>query len=96
MSRIKHVWFAIAVILFAVFSISGAVHRYYPLAAQVYDLDYRGDFVTLVDAGGNAWGFTGCEDWMRGDIAALLMDSKGTGNISDDEIIMVRYAGNVY
>ena len=82
--------------MFAVFTISGAAHRFYPLAAKVVDLDYRQDFVTMEDGAGNLWGFWGCEDWERGDLAAMIMDSHGTGNIDDDEIVTIRYAGRFF
>lgn len=66
---------------------------YYPLTVQVIKLDRNADIVACVDGAGNCWEFYGVEDWQVGDFASLLMDSKGTSSIYDDEIITARYAG---
>lgn len=66
---------------------------YYPLTTQVVELDPSADVVVCVDGAGNLWEFYGVEDWQVGDFASLLMDSKGTPSIYDDEIMMARYAG---
>lgn len=90
----KRILVVLGVILYAAFTISGVTHTYYPLAATVCDVDYRHDVVTMIDGAGNSWSFNGCEDWMRGDIVAMIMDGCGTQEIYDDEIVMLRYAGN--
>ena len=71
----------------------GLVKNYYPETMIVSNLDYESDLVTLTDANENTWTFTGCEDWMIGDFADLIMDDMGTENIYDDEIISIRYSG---
>lgn len=67
--------------------------NYYPDTMIVSDLDYEKDLVTLADATGNIWTFAGCEDWMIGDLAALIMDDMGTENIFDDQIVSIKYSG---
>lgn len=67
--------------------------NYYPLSTSVYHISYLTDIVTVVDSAGNLWQFTGVDDWQIKDICACIMDSKGTAEIKDDEIISVRYSG---
>lgn len=68
----------------------------YPMSTIVTKCDYDADVVTVTDFNGNDWEFEGVEDWMEGDICALLMDTMGTDIIYDDKIISVRYCGWVY
>jgi len=65
----------------------------YPLAGVVTDLDYEHDLVVVTDAAGNDWGFSGIEDWDYADIAAMIMDDRGTEDIRDDVIVDISYAG---
>lgn len=65
----------------------------YALTTQVVQLDYENDLVVCEDFNGNLWEFSGCEDWMYGDIASLVMNDMGTPSIYDDEIISARYSG---
>lgn len=69
------------------------VENYYPLTALVVDFNEEEDVVICEDYAGNIWEFEGIEDWMEGDLVSLLMDSKGTPLIFDDEILLVRYSG---
>lgn len=64
---------------------------YYALTTCVVEVDRDNDIVTCEDSNGNLWEFYGCEDWQEGDCASLLMNSKGTTSIKDDEIIGARY-----
>lgn len=66
---------------------------YYPQTAKIVEVDRSEDTVTAMDSTGNLWVFNGCEDWEVDDFASLLMNSKGTSTIFDDEIVMTRYAG---
>lgn len=66
---------------------------YYPLTTQVVEISPSADVVACVDGAGNLWEFYGVEDWQVGDFASLLIDSKGTPSIYDDEIMMTCYAG---
>lgn len=65
----------------------------YPLTAVVVNVDYENDIVTCRDYADNEWEFFGAEDWIKGDLASMIMNDKGTAAIKDDEIITVRYSG---
>lgn len=70
---------------------------FYPRAGIVTALDRSADLVTVTDAAGYDWQFTGVEDWERGDLAALLMDDNGTpDSILDDRVTEVRYSGTMF
>ncbi len=66
-----------------------------PASLLVCGVDYEADEVELIDATGNAWIMTGAEDWIPGDIAAVIFDTCGTAEIFDDEIIVATYTGTV-
>ena len=68
----------------------------YPLTAEVVSLEYENDLVVVEDFNGNLWEFEGCEDWMEGDVVAMIMSDEGTKTIYDDEILQVRYCGYNY
>ena len=64
---------------------------YYAKSACVVEIDRDADVVTFEDCMGNLWDWEGVEDWAIDDDAALLMDSKDTETIYDDEIISVKF-----
>ena len=66
---------------------------YYPMTTKIVETDRENDVVVCEDFNGNLWEFEGCEDWQVGDVASLLMNSKGTASIFDDEIVTARYNG---
>lgn len=66
-------------------------HHYYANTAVVTEIDYANNLVTVEDSAGNTWQFTETEDWEFSDTCSMLMDSKGTSSVSDDEIIQVTY-----
>lgn len=69
----------------------------YPLAVRVDSFNQAEDTVSFVDGAGNEWKIYGIEDWMLGDVAALLMDDNGTPEyIYDDSIILAQYGFNDY
>lgn len=70
------------------------MHKY-PETFIVVAVDPEHDFITLQDFNGYTWNWNGCEDWMIGDIASAIMDSKGTEAIQDDEIVMLKYSGYI-
>ena len=93
---------AMACILALVFS--GCASEYtptletvYPKTAVVIETGFPDGGVVCEDYEGEIWKFLpdDSEDWKDGDIVALLMDSRGTATIYDDEIISVEYCGNV-
>ena len=65
----------------------------YALTTQVVQVDYENDVVVCQDFNGDLWEFEGCEDWLYGDIASMVMNDKGTPEKYDDEIVSVRYGG---
>lgn len=67
--------------------------NYYGLAAEVVELNYITDEVTVRDANGFTWVYSGCEDYDTGDIVTMVMNDKGTDFIEDDKIVNVRYSG---
>lgn len=64
---------------------------YYAKSARVIEIDRVADVVTFEDCTGNLWDWEGVEDWEVDDFAALLMNSKGTASIYDDEIISAKF-----
>ena len=75
--------------------INNTVDRLYPLNTVVQEINKEADTVTCADCNGNLWEFYGVEDWQEGDFATMIMDTCGTTNIFDDEIVKVEYNGNV-
>ena len=67
----------------------------YPETFIVVAVDQDHDFITLQDFNGFTWNWNGCEDWMVGDIASAIMNSKGTEEIFDDEIMELKYSGYI-
>lgn len=65
----------------------------YSLTTVVKYVDYGYDKVYCEDFNGEVWCFNGCEDWMEGNIASMVMYDNGTSIIYDDEIISIRYCG---
>lgn len=66
-------------------------YNYYSLTTEVVDLDRQEDVVICEDCNGNLWSFYGCEDWMIGDCASLLMYDNRTPIIYDDIICGARF-----
>lgn len=53
----------------------------------VTEINDNEDYVTLQMQNGNEFTFYGAEDYMTGDLVAVIMNSNGTQNVIDDEII---------
>lgn len=51
------------------------------------------DVVEMETATGFVYEWEGADDYEVGDLVSLIMDSKGTEEIVDDEILSMRYAG---
>lgn len=75
--------------------INNTIDRLYPLNTVVQEINKEADTVTCADCNGNLWEFYGVEDWQEGDFATMIMDTCGTTNIFDDEIVKVEHNGNV-
>lgn len=65
----------------------------YAKTAVVTCTDEETDMVYCLDCNKNIWTFEGIEDWMPGDIVSMIMDTKNTSTIYDDEIVSVTYSG---
>lgn len=65
----------------------------YALTTVVVEVDRECNTVYCVDFNGEEWAFWGCEDWVEGDIASMLMYTNGTPIIYDDVILSARYGG---
>ena len=63
----------------------------YPSCGIVTEIE--GDVVTYTESNGNSFSFMGAEDWMIGDVVAVIMDDCGTPEVKADEILKVRYCG---
>jgi hypothetical protein len=70
-----------------------ATSHLYPMSGIVTAIDREADFVTVETQNGHLWAFYGAEDWMEGDIVAMLMNDMGTAEIVDDMIVSARYCG---
>ena len=66
---------------------------FYPMTTIVTEVNYNSDEVTCTDFNGNDWVFTGCGDWLEGDICSMIMCDNGSEIIYDDIIISERYDG---
>lgn len=69
------------------------VNNIYAKTAIIYDFDYENDTVYISDSNGEAWSFTGIEDYQIGDYVSMIMYDNDTSSIYDDIIISVRYSG---
>ena len=72
-----------------------SVDNIYPHAAVVVEVDDVGDCVYASDYNGEVWMFYGAEDWMIGDIAAMIIDDCGTPEVAGDKIVSVRCCGSI-
>ena len=66
---------------------------YYADVWVVYEVDYETDTVWCMDFVGNVWSFSECEDWMPGDLCAVMLNTNGTEVVRDDSIVSVTYSG---
>ena len=64
----------------------------YPLTTRVIQIDEDSDCVSVEDCMGNLYSFIGIEEWETDMTCTVIMDSKGTETIDDDEIVSVRYS----
>lgn len=84
----------IAVVLFLLLitgTVKDTIKVMYPETAIVVGLDYDSDIVTVRNYNGHLWEFNGCEDYAIDDVVGMIMFDNGTREISDDQIIDVRY-----
>lgn len=67
--------------------------KLYSMGGVIVETSYANDMVTFRDFNGNLWQFQGVEDFSVNDCVSVIMDSKKTPEIRDDEIVSVRYDG---
>ena len=66
----------------------------YPQTAIVVSTNESQNILNLMTATGHVFTYeTPIEDWLPGDICSLIMSTKGTVSIKDDEIIEIWYSG---
>lgn len=97
----KKTYTAMALMAFIIGSIFGILlgwgtaetPKLYSMGGVIVETSYANDMVTFRDFNGNLWQFQGVEDFLVNDCVSVIMDSKKTPEIRDDEIISVRYDG---
>ena len=67
----------------------------YPTCGIIVDVNYDTDVATFEDFNGFQWSFYGVEDWMTGDIIAVIMNDNNTETIFDDKIVDYKYCGYI-
>lgn len=65
----------------------------YPMTAIVTEILETKNAVIIKNYNGQEWTFEGIEDWIVGDVCALIMDNQNTPEIKDDVIVQVKYGG---
>lgn len=93
MNRIIATILAVASIFGFGFSFDSPLTGLYPSAGRVVEINEDFDLVTVQDANGFLWGFYGAFDYEIGDNVAMIMNGMGTELVFDDEVVMVKYAG---
>lgn len=66
---------------------------FYPETAIVREVSATTDLVVVETCTGNLFTFRGTEDWEVGDSVSMIMDSRATDTVEDDEIVSTKYAG---
>ena len=72
----------------------------YPLTGivtEVQEVDKDTDLVTMTCANGNqfSWYVDSTDDWCINDLASCIMNSNGTDEVYDDEIVDAHYTGTL-
>ena len=50
--------------------------KHYPACGEVVEINKEDDKVLVEDFNGNLWAFEDVEDWMKGDICAMIMSDE--------------------
>lgn len=79
---------AIAMALFMSVSFS-----YYSTIGRVTGYDLPSDTLYITTTDGNLWEYEGIEDWLYNDFCSMVFCDNGTDDITDDEIVYMRYIG---
>lgn len=83
----------IAILIAILTATNGKEGSIYPDAGVITDI--TNNVVTYQTANGNLFSFDGAEDYLVGDIVAVMLYDNATETVTDDIIISVRYAGYV-
>lgn len=72
----------------------------YPLTGivtEVQEVDKDTDLVTMTTANGNqfSWYADSIDDWFINDLVSCIMNSNGTDEVYDDEIVDAHYVGTL-
>lgn len=73
--------------------LSAEMDNIYPKTTVVVEIRKEENIVVCKDFNGFTWTFEGVEDWEVDDVCSMIMNSKGTETILDDEIIKIQYNG---
>lgn len=66
------------------------------MVVEIEETDDTENLITVEVGNGNLFSFYDAEeDWLLGDFCAMIMDSKGTEIVYDDEIVSTKYCGFV-
>lgn len=79
---------AIAMALFMSVSFS-----YYSTIGRITGYDLPSDTLYITTTDGNLWEYEGIEDWLYNDFCSMVFCDNGTDDITDDEIVYMRYIG---
>ena len=60
----------------------------YPMLGRVISVT---DTIRIQNCTGFVYPFDDADDWEVGDWCSCIMDTKGTANVADDKIIIIRY-----
>lgn len=71
----------------------------YPLTGIVTEVEHMEDtdLITMTTANGNqfSWYADSIDDWFINDLVSCIMNSNGTDEVYDDEIVDVHYVGTL-
>ncbi len=71
----------------------------YPLTGIVTEVEHMEDtdLITMTTANGNqfSWYVDSTDDWCINDLASCIMNSNGTDEVYDDEIVDAHYVGTL-
>jgi len=74
-------------------SILASTGTIYPQTMIVTGIDRAADTVEIETAAGHIYAFYGAEDYETGDVVSAILYNNLTPDVTDDEILAVRYAG---
>jgi hypothetical protein len=64
---------------------------FYPMSAQVVEVNHEEDFFSIVDTRDHVWDLEEADDWMVNDNCSCIFCDNGTEDITDDIPCVVWY-----